>query len=65
MNIVFIKIIPGLIILCFFVFVLFEPARSAEPPINILFSFTAVKIFSEDFLVARGSRFLKIFFSFL
>ena len=42
--------------------VLFEPVRSAEPPIRVVFfSAKAVKIFSEDFLVAIVSELLIIF----
>ena len=38
------------------------PARSADPPIIIFFfSFNAVRIFSEDFLVASVSKFLIAF----
>ena len=38
----------------FFVLVLFDPARSAEPPIKVLFPFvSASSVSSEDFLVAK------------
>ena len=62
-------------ILCFFVFVLLDPAKSAEPPIRLLFELVnALKVNSEHFLVAKllGSliasffsefkTFLKLFF---
>jgi hypothetical protein len=47
--------------------VLLDPAKSAEPPINILFSFVrALRVNSEDFLEARLLFSLRDFcFSFL
>ena len=66
MNIISFKIISANYFMIF-VLVLFDPARSADPPIIIFFfSFNAVRIFSEDFLVANVSKFLIAFcFSFL
>ena len=44
----------------FFGLVLFEPAKSAEPPIKLGNLFMMFKSISDDFLVANGSKFLNI-----
>jgi len=54
---------PGLVILWCFVLVLFDPAKSAEPPIKVLFSLVNVlRVNSEDFLVAKLFSCLRAFF---
>ena len=42
-----------------FSFVLFEPAKSADPPIKLGSFETISKNFSEHFLVAKGSKVFK------
>ena len=51
--------LPGLIILWFLVLVLFDPAKSAEPPIKLGNFATIFKNISDDFLVAIGFLFSK------